>query len=179
MGLFDSKKKWIIILLAIILCVCIGIILNHTAYHASRKEASKLKNYDDTNFVFEKEFDERGIFEVRIDNISLHMLFYEKKGDTYRFVASSGTPIFNLDETDVYTVIKETPFLFAIQNPKHEECICDAAFGNFEKITVAGVVPDETIHVATPDGRDVTVWYYSKITDEIKNAYENKEVSFE
>ena len=174
-----SKRKSLIIVLGILLCVCIGAILNHTAYRNSKEEASRLSNYNDTAFVFEKEFDETGLFEVRIDNASLHMIFYEKQGDKYRFVASSGVPIFNFDENDIYTVIDETPFLFTLLNPKREECICDGAFGYFERITVAGSVPDEVFYVKTPDGRDVTVWYYSKITEEIKNAYENKEVSFE
>lgn len=173
------RRKLLIIALGILLCVCIGVILNHTAYWNSKEEASRLSNYNDTAFVFEKEFDETGLFEVRIDNASLHMIFYEKQGDKYRFVASSGTPIFNFDENDIYTVIDETPFLFTLLNPKRDTCICDGAYGYFERITVAGVAPDEIYHVMTPDSRDVTVWYYSKITEEIKNAYENKNVSFE
>ena len=176
---YTHRKKLFIVLLGILLCVCIGIILNHTTYHISREKASRLNNYNDTVFVFEKAFDGTGVFEVRIDNISLHMIFYEEQGESYRFLASSGTPIFEFGDTDIYTVIEETPFLFSLLNPKHEECICDGAYGYFERITVAGVAPDEIYHVMTPDGRDVTVWYYSKITKKINNAYENKDVSFE
>ena len=174
-----SKRKSLIIVLGILLCVCIGVILNHTAYRNSKEEASRLSNYNDTAFVFEKEFDETGLFEVRIDSASLHMIFYEKQGDKYRFVARSGNPIFDFDETDIYTVIDETPFLFTLLNPKRDTCICDGAYGYFERISVAGFAPDEIYHVMTPDSRDVTVWYYSKITEEIKNAYENKNVSFD
>ena len=176
---YMHRRILLIIVLVILVCAFIGVILNHTIYHSSREKASRLNNYNDTAFVFENEFDKTGLFEVRIDNVSLHMIFYEKQGDKYRFVARSDTPIFGFDETDIYTVIDETPFLFTLLNPKRDACICDGAYGYFERISVAGVAPDEIYHVMTPDGRDVTVWYYSKITEKINNAYENKDVSFE
>lgn len=173
-----DKKKLIVILLSMLVCVCAGIVLNHTNYHNSKEEASKLSNYKDTVLVFEKIFDKTGILEARIDNASLHMLFYEKRGESYRYILSVGNPIFDFGDLDIYTVV-ERNMLLDFLNPKVEDCICDGAYGHVNKIVVAGVEPDDIYYVNTPDGREVTVWYYSNITEDVKNAYENRDVTFE
>ena len=174
-----GKKKLIIILLIILLSAwCISIVLSLIDYHNSKEKASHLEDYKDTVLVFEKGFDKTGIVEARVANNCIHILFYEKRGELYRKFMNVRSPIFQFDDIDIYRIINELPLL-NFTNPKVEDCICDGAYGHVNKIVVAGVEPDDIYYVNTPDGREVTVWYYSNITEDVKNAYENRDVTFE